>query len=385
MLSEWYLDPAITYLNHPTVGATPKRVLEAQHAIVLEAERQPSRFQLRELTSIIVGQWRPEKPRLRVAADAVAAFVGARGEDLVFVDNTTSGINAVFHSFPLAQGDDLLVSELSYGGVVNAARFVTRQRGASLTTVQMPPVLRADAIADAILAAVTPRTRLALLEHIIPEAALVLPVAEIAARLKARGVATVVDGAHTPGAIALDVPSIGADYYVANLHKSAFVPRSSGFLWAAPERQAGLHPPVISWGLDQGFTDEFDLAGTRDASAHLAAPAALAFIESFGLQRILEYNHALVWKGSHLLAERWGTTFDTPESMVGTMASVPLPASLGSTREDGARVRDWLLFEHNIEVGINVWRGQLRVRVAAQIYNDLDDFERLAAAVAARA
>lgn len=385
MLSEWYLDPAITYLNHPTVGATPKRVLEAQQAIVIEAERQPSRFQLRELTSIIVGHWRPEKPRLRVAADAVAAFVGARGEDLVFVDNTTSGINAVFHSFPLAQGDDLLVSELSYGGVVNAARFVTRQRGASLTTVQMPSVLRADAIADAILAAVTPRTRLALLEHIIPEAALVLPVAEIAARLKARGVATVVDGAHAPGAIALDVPSIGADYYVANLHKSAFVPRSSGFLWAAPERQAGLHPPVISWGLDQGFTDEFDLAGTRDASAHLAAPAALAFIESFGLQRILDYNHALVWKGSHLLAERWGTTFDTPESMVGTMASVPLPASLGSTREDGARVRDWLLFENNIEVGINVWRGQLRVRVAAQIYNDLDDFERLAAAVAVRA
>lgn len=383
--SEWLLDPDITYLNHGTVGATPRRVLEEQHAIVMEAERQPSRFQLRELTGIIVGAWRPEKPRIRQAADAVAAFVGARGEDLVFVDNATSGVNAVLQSFPLAPGDDVLVNELNYGGCVNAARLVTRTRHASLTTVEMPPALRADAIADVIVDAVTPRTRLALIDHVVPEAALVLPVAEIAARLKARGVAVVVDGAHAPAGIALDVPSLGVDYYVANLHKWAFVPRSSGFLWAPPERQAGLHPPVISWGLDQGFTAEFDLTGTRDASAHLAAPAALAFIESFGLDAILAHNHELVWKAAHLLAERWGTVFDTPESMIGSMATVPLPESLGATRADAARLRDWLLFDEHIEVGVTAWRGRLHVRIAAQIYNDLEDYERLAAAVAVRA
>ncbi len=383
--SEWLLDPDITYLNHGTVGATPRRVLDAQHAIVMEAERQPSRFQLRELTDHIVGQWRPDAPRIRKAANAVAAFVGVRGDDLVFVDNATTGVNAVMRSFPLAPGDDVLVNDLNYGACVNVARFVTRERGASLTVVQMPAVLRADTMADTILAAVTPRTRLALIDHVVPEAAVVLPVAAIAARLKERGVAVLVDGAHAPGGIALDVAALGVDYYVANLHKWAFVPRSSGFLWAPPERQAGLHPPVISWGLDHGFTTEFDLVGTRDASAHLAAPAALAFIESFGLEAILAHNHALVWQGARLLADRWGTTFDTPESMIGSMATVPLPESLGSTKDDGARLRDWLLFEQHIEVGISARNGRLHVRVAAQIYNDLADFERLATAVATRA
>ena len=381
---EWLLDQSITYLNHPTVGATPRRVLDAQHAIHVETERQPSRFQLRELTEIVVGHWRPEKPRLRAAAEAVAAFVHARGEDLVFVDNTTAGANAVLRSFPLAPGDEVLVSELSYGGVVNAAKYAARERGASVSTMPMPSSFTDEAIADAFSAAITSRTRIAIVEHIAPEAAIILPVAEIAARLKARGVAVLVDGAHAPGAIALDVPSLGVDWYVANLHKWAFVPRSSGFLWAAPDRQAGLHPAVISWGLDQGFTAEFDLTGTRDASAHLAAPAAFAFIDSFGLDQILAHNHALVWDAVRLLTERWGTSFNTPESLIGPMATVPLPDGLGTSRDDAGRLRDSLLFEDHIEVPVLSWRNRLHVRVSAQIYNDMGDVERLASAVDAR-
>ena len=381
----WLLDPAITYLNHPTVGATPCRVLDAQRAIQDEAERQPSRFHLRELTEHVVGHWRPEKPRLRVAADAVAAFVNARGEDLVFVDNTTAGANAVLRSFPLAPGDEVLVSELSYGGLVKAATYAARERGAVVTTVPMPPPLRADAMADAFVAAVSSHTRIAIVDHIAAEAAVILPLADIARRVKARGVAVLADGAHAPGAVALDVPALGVDWYVANLHKSAFVPRSSGFLWAAPDRQTGLHPTVISWGLDEGFTKEFDSVGTRDASAHLAAPAALAFIDSFGLEAILAHNHALAWNGARMLAQTWGTSFDPPEAMIGTMASVPLPESLGTSRDDAARLRDALLFEDQIEVGVSTWRGRMYTRVAAQIYNDMDDYEHLAAAVLRRA
>lgn len=382
---EWLLDPDITYLNHPTVGATPRRVLDAQQAIVHETERQPSRFQLRELTWHAVGQWRPARPRLRVAADAVAAFVGAASDDLVFVDNTTTGVNAVLRSFPFEPGDELLISDLCYGGVVNVANYVARERGATLVTARTPDLLRADAIIEAFESAVTPRTRVAIVEHIAPETATILPVAEIARRLRARGVAVLVDGAHVPGAIALDVPSLGVDWYVANLHKWAFVPRSSGFLWAPPERQVGLHPAVISWGFDQGFIAEFDLPGTRDASAHLAAPAALAFLEELGTERVFAHNHALVWQACHLLAERWGTTFDTPEVLVGPMATVPLPVQLGTTREAAGRLRDALLFEDQIEVAVNVRRDQLCVRISAQVYNDLADFERLAEAVARRA
>jgi isopenicillin-N epimerase len=381
---QWLLDPRITYLNHPTVGATPRPVLAAQRAIQDEAERQPSRFMLRELTAIVVGQPRAGVPRLRVAAEVVARFVGARGDDLVFVDNTTTGANAVLRSIALAPGDEILVSDLGYGGVLQAANFAARERGARVKTVDIAPPYRADVIADAFEGAVGPRTRLAIVDHITAESAIILPLAEIASRLRRRGVAVLADGAHVPGAIPVDVPSLGVDWYVANLHKWAFVPRSSGFLWAAPERQQGLHPPVISWGLDQGFTTEFDLVGTRDPSPHLAAPAALAFIDSFGAGEMQAYNHHLAWNGAQMLTERWATTLDTPESMIGAMATVMLPASFGATRDDAARVRDALLFEDEIEVSVHASRDRLHVRVAAQIYNDMTDYERLADAVRAR-
>ena len=382
---EWLLDPAVTYLNHPTVGATPRQVLAAQRAIQDEIERQPSRFLLRELTSVTVGAWRPEQPRMRAAADAVASFVGAKGEDLVFVDNTTTAVNAVLRSFALAPGDEVLVSDLGYGGVTLAATFATRDRGATLRTVPIPAPYRSDSIADAFERCVGPNTRLAIVDHLAAEAAIVLPVADIAARLKRHGVAVLVDGAHVPGALSLDVPSLGADWYAANLHKWAFAPRSSGFLWASPARQQGLHPAVISWGLDLGFTTEFDLPGTRDPSPFLAAPAALSFIERLGgLPTIHAYTHDLAWRGAHLLAERLGTSFDTPKAMVGPMATVTLPASLGSTRDAANALRDALLFEDNIEVQVQAARDRLHARVSAQVYNDLTDFERLADCVRKR-
>ena len=243
-------------------------------------------------------------------------------------------------ALPILSASAALARSLRADAATLAARFM------------MPPPLRADAMADAFVAAVSSHTRIAIVDHIAAEAAVILPLADIARRVKARGVAVLADGAHAPGAVALDVPALGVDWYVANLHKSAFVPRSSGFLWAAPDRQTGLHPTVISWGLDEGFTKEFDSVGTRDASAHLAAPAALAFIDSFGLEAILAHNHALAWNGARMLAQTWGTSFDTPEALIGTMASVPLPESLGTSRDDAARLRDALLFEDQIEVGV---------------------------------
>ena len=382
--SEWLLDPAVTYLNHPTVGATPKRVLAAQRAIQDEIERQPSRFQLRELTTISVGQPGAARPRLRQAADVVGGFIGARGDDVVFVDNATTGANAVLRSVSLEPGDEIVISDLGYGGIARAAAFTARERGAILRTLHVPMPFRADSIADAFERFVSPRTRIAIVDHIAAESALLLPLADIAARLRRRGVAVLGDGAHAPGAIPLDVPSLGVDWYVANLHKSAYVPRSSGILWAPVERQGQLHPPVISWGLDQGFAAEFDLVGTRDPSTHLAAPAAIALMEEWGLDEIRRYNHALVWQAARHLARTWNTTFDVPEAMIGTMATVPLPVSLGTTREEAVRLRDTLLFDEGIEVQVHAFRERLYARVAAQIYNDMSDFERLAAAVSRR-
>jgi isopenicillin-N epimerase len=189
------------------------------------------------------------------------------------------------------------------------------------------------------------------------------------------------DGAHAPGVLPLDIPSLGVDWYTGNLHKWAFAPRSSGILWASPARQADLHPTVISWGLDQGFTAEFDWVGTRDPSPYLAAPEGIAFQRDLGVDAARAYQHRLAWGAAELLTARWGTDPAAPESMVGAMATVQMPPRAGSTKEDALRLRNALLFEDRIEVQLHAWRERLWVRVSAQVYNEPADIERLAEAV----
>ncbi len=385
MLEEWSLDPSLTYLNHGTVGVTPRRVLAAQRAIRDEIERHPARFLLRELNEVGAPPGVGETPRLRVAAGKVAAFLGARAEDLVFVDNATTGANAVVRSFDLRPGDQVLVNDLSYGGVVNAVSFVAERRGAEVRRIELPYAPSDPGeVVDAYLAAVGPRTRLALVDHITSESALIFPLGEIAAGLGARGVRVLADGAHGPGAIPLELPALGVDWYTGNLHKWGWGPLSSAILWAAPERQAGLHPAVISWGLGLGFSGEFDSVGTRDPSAFLAAPAGLEWMSELGAERVRGYNHRLAWEGAHALADRWGTQFTPPESMIGTMATVPLPERAGSTSADAYRLRAALHDQDRVEVQLHAARGRLWARISGQVYNEEADMIRLADAVLAR-
>ena len=385
-LSEWLLDPGITHLNHGTQGATPRRVLDAQRRIQDGIERQPAQHMLRELSAVAVGMPRSEPPRLRVAAAKVASFLGSRGEDLVFVDNITTATNAVLRSLDLREGDEILITDLVYGALGNAASYVAGRAGARVVQAKTPyPIADPGAITDAILSAITPKTRLLLVEHIASESAILLPVAEIVERCRAKGVLVLVDGAHVPGSIAVDIPAIGADWYGANLHKWAHAPRSCGILWAAPRRQAETHPTVISWGLGRGFTTEFDWAGTHDPSAYLAAPEGIAYLNELGFDQVRAWNHDLAWEGARHLAKWWGVQLGVPESMIATMATLPVPASLGSTPEAAAALRDALLFEDRIEVQVHAWRGRIWVRISAQIYNEMADMERLAAAVLKRA
>jgi len=385
MLEHWALDPSITYLNHGTVGAPPRRALAAQQAIRDEVERQPARFLLRELVGLRVGGSRDDEPRLRVAAAAVAPFLGVRVEDLVFVENATTGANAVLRSLALAPGDEILVTDHAYGAVANAAAFAAREKGAQVRRIDLPyPVPDPRVLVEAVVGGLGPRTRLLVVDHVTSESALVMPLAEIAERCRKAGVPVLVDGAHAPGAIALDIAALGVTWYTGNLHKWAYAPRSCAILWAAPEAQARLHPPVISWGLDQGYIAEFDWVGTRDPSPFLAAPEGLAFMRELGVEAVRAYNHGLAWEAGQLLTERWGTRLGVVESLIGTMVTVPLPEGLGATKEDAARLRDALLFEDRIEVQLHASRGRLWTRVSAQIYNDRDDIERLASAVIAR-
>ena len=383
MRSEWLLDPDVTYLNHGTVGATPRRALAHQRAIIDEIERQPAKFMLRELADSHADFTFPS--RIRVAAAAVAEFVGVAGEDLMFVDNITTGANAILRSFPFVAGDEIAVTSLGYGGVVNAATYVMRTTNGMVRTIELPQpgAERGDYIA-AISAGLGDHTRLLIVDHLTPATALVLPLAEIAALCHDRGVLVLADGAHVPGNIAVDIDSFGVDWYVANLHKWAWAPRSAGLLWTAKQHQDYLHPPVISWGLDHGIAAEFDLLGTRDPTHYLTAPFAIELLNEFGgedgVAAIYRYNHELAWWAGECLAGRWGTRFATPEEMIGSMVNVRLPAELGSTSDDADRVRVALEAEA-IEVPIYAGPDGLTTRISAQIYCDRDDIERLGDAV----
>jgi isopenicillin-N epimerase len=382
MLPSWPLEAGLTYLNHGTVGVTPRRVLEAQQKIRDDIERNPSRYLLRELSEIVVGLPTGRQPRLREAANAVGEFLGVPGDDLAFVDNTTTGANAILRSLEFEPGDEIVVSDFGYGGVTRAVMFAARTQGAIVRTASMPyPITSADEIVSAFVAAIGPRTRLAVVDHITSGSALILPLREIAAVCRTRGVAVLADGAHAPGAVGLDIPSLGVDWYVGNLHKWLWVPRSSAILWTSPARQQALHGAIISWGLDCGFHAEFDLPGTRDPSPHLSAPAAIEFMRELGVDAVRDYNHALAWNGARLLADRWGTDFATPESFIGTMATVALPAGLGTSEDDASKVRDALLYDSRIEVQLHAFRGSLYARICGQIYNEMSDVERLADAV----
>jgi isopenicillin-N epimerase len=380
----WCLDPDVIYLNHGTVGATPRVVLEAQQRLRDTIEREPARFLLRELADTRQRAMRGV-PHMRVAAAAVATFVGARPDDLVFVDNATTGVNAVLRSLSFAPGDEILLMDHTYGAVARTAAYIAKRSGALVRVAALPdPPGQAGPIADAIDAACTARTRVLVVDHVTSGSALILPVAEIAARARTRGIAVLVDGAHAPGAIPLDVPSLGVDWYVANLHKWAMAPRSSAFLWAAPGRQADLHPTVISWGYDQGFHAEFDLVGTRDPTPWLAAPAGLAFLESLGLDALRRWNHTLVWDAARVLTDRWRVPLPADESMVGPMVTVQLPSSVPADPIAVQALRDALLFEDRIEVQMHVFKGHAWVRVCGQAYVEASDIDRLGQAVEKR-
>jgi len=384
MLQHWLLDPDCTYLNHGTVGAPPRRVLNKQQALRDEIERHPSRFMLRELNGEHPMPWRAVS-RLREASDQVAAFLGSRPDDLVFVPNVTTGMNAVLGSLPLAPGDEVVITEMAYGAITLTARAMCERSGATLRTVKLGyPIGDAAGVVDPIVAALTPHTRLVVIDHVTARTALVLPVAAVAAACHARGVPVLVDGAHAPGAIPLDIPSLGVDWYSANLHKWAHAPRGCGILWAAPERQAMLHFPVVSWGRNRGFRDEFEHTPTADPTSYLAAPEGIAMLHEWGFDACVAYMHDLAWEAAAMLTARWGTRFEIPRHMVGTMVTVPLPGEAGATEDDAEHVRLALLVEDRIEVPLSAWSGRLWVRVSAQIYNDRADIDRLADAVMRR-
>lgn len=371
--SHWLLDPEVVFLNNGSFGATPIEVLEVQHQWQRRFEREPIEFVRRYLHR-----------ELRAAAETMAAFLGARSDDLVFVENATTGVNAVLRSLmPLLQpGDQLLTTSDVYNAVRQAMRYVAAVTKAEYVEVAVPfPIDGADTVIEAVRSALTDRTRFALFDHVTSPTGLIFPVEQLVQLCKERGVWVMIDGAHAPGMIPLDLSRIGADWYTGNFHKWLFAPKGCAFLWTAPERQAMTHPVVISHGYGSGYIAEFDFTGTKDWSAYLSAPAGLAFLHRLGFERVQQYNRSLALYSQRLLAERFSIELPVPSHMLAYLATVPLPIRNPSLQL-AQTLHDWLFDVYRIEVPIFYFEGKLLVRTASQVYNQADEYDYLAIALA---
>lgn len=379
----WLLDSAVTFLNHGSFGACPRVVLEHQTALRAELERQPVRFFLRAL-----------QPRLDAARTAVGGFVDADVEGFAFVRNASAGVNAVLRALDFAPGDEILVTDHGYGACTLAAEYVAKRAGARVVTARVAvDGITPEGVIDAIMASVSDRTRLALVDHITSPTGLVFPIAEIVRALDARGVDTLVDGAHAPGMVPLSVRSIGAAYYTANLHKWTCAPKGAGFLAVRSDRIDGIVPTSVSHG--HGFPVEiakrsryhleFDWTGTDDPTPWLCAPVAIDAVGALhrdGWPGLMRRNRALALWGRELLAEALGVGAPCPASMIGSLAALPLPdAQHGppSSPLYTSPLQD-ALGAAGIEVPIVPWPAHPRrwVRFSAAHYTTRDELRRLA-------
>ncbi len=382
----WPLDPDVIFLNHGSFGSCPRPVLEFQQQLRARMERQSVQFFVRDLEG-----------SLDAARTALAAFVGAEAEDLVFVTNATSGVNAVVRSLRFEPGDELLVTDHEYNACRNALEFAAAQWGARVTVAALPfPLASADEIVAAVLERVTPRTRLALIDHVTSQTGLVLPIERLIRELAARGVETLVDGAHAPGMLPLRLREMGAAYYTGNCHKWICAPKGAGFLVVRRDRQAAIRPTVISHGANTTRTDrsrfqvEFAWAGTWDPSAWLSVPEALRVMGTLlpgGWPEVMRRNRALALAGRKVLCEALGIALPCPDDLIGSLASVPIPDSA----DDGAPasplyadpLQDQLRLRHRIEVPIIPWPAPPKrlLRISTQLYNTLPQCRLLAKAL----
>ena len=370
------LDPAIAFLNHGFVGATPRVVFEANLERQREFEREPVDFVSRYATG-----------RLADARSSLASYVDADADDLVFTTNGTVGLNMVARSLELGPGDELLMTDHEHGGIERLLRYLAEQRGFTLVTCAVPlPVTTHAAFVEHFMAGVTDRTRAIVISHMTAPTALVLPVAEVCRRARERGIVTVIDGAHGPGQLPLSLRTIDPDFYVGILHKWLCAPKTCAFLYARRDRQERLDPLVVSWGWRpdapgvSSFIDENEWQGSRDLSPFLSVPDAIEFQRRHDWDPVRERCRALAASAQRAISDLFGLAPYHPAlpEWQGQMACARLPDQV-----DAAALQHRLRFEHRVDVSVERFAGAPRVRISVQGYNTPDDIDRLLAALRA--
>lgn len=379
--SLWTLDPGVAYLNHGSFGACPRPVLDFQSVLRAELEREPVDFLLRQLAA-----------RMAEVRVALGRFIAGDPEGLAFVPNATTGVNAALRAWDLHADDELLITDHAYGACRKAAEFIARQRGARMVIARVPfPVSGPDEVVEAVLAAATPRTRLALLDHVTSPTALVFPIQRLVDGLRQRGIETIVDGAHALGMVPLDLDRLGAACYTANAHKWLCAPKGAAILHVRHDLRDRVRPLVVSHGYDsQGgrvrFRDEWDWMGTVDPTSWLAIPESLRLLGGLlpeGWPGVMARNHGLALRARAILLEALGVEPPCPEDMLGAMAAIPLPAADPESpvaRLDQDALSAWCR-ARGIESWFFPWAvpGGKLVRASAQLYNHEEQYRALAA------
>ena len=373
---QWALDSKIVFMNHGCFGARLRTVLDSQWQAKLDFESKPV-------------DWldRHRDEHIAKAKRALGKFVGMKPANFGFVANATSAVNAVLRSLTFTPGDELLTTDHVYNAVRQAMKHVAQRHQARYIEAPVPlPVRSRDEIIDAITRSITDRTRIIVIDHVTSPTAVIFPLEEILSHCAVRGVDVLVDGAHAPGMIPLNVESLNAAYYAGNLHKWLSAPPGAAFLWARSDRQRGIHPTTISHFFEEGFTEEFNWQATRDISAWVCVEHAINAMEQFGWAAVRQHNHQLAIWVQQMLCERWSVEPSTPldGSLIGSMTTVLLPGQ-DALRErfdgDILKLRDALYAQHQIEVPIVDWGGRWWIRPSCQIYNNSDHYEQLAEAV----
>lgn len=372
--AQFMIDPALALLNHGSFGAVPRPVFDEHTRWRTEIENDPVEILARRSRQLIEG-----------AKSAIGTWLGMNPPDFGFVTNATEGINCVLRSLSFGPGDELLTTNHVYNAVRQAMKYVANRAGAAYREIEIPvPVESPETIERAIAETITPRTRLLVVDHVTSPTALVFPIERIIAACEKRGVDVLVDGAHAPGMLDLNVGGLDAAYYAGNLHKWACAPKGCAFIWVRPDRQSEIHPTVISHNLGQGLATEFVWQGTRDFAAWFAIPSAIQFMADLDCKKVLSHNHAMAVWVNQMLCARWQTSSISPidGSMLGSMATIPLPPPLEAiTDEEISALQSRMHDRHKIEVPIFRWMGKVYARPCCQIYNSPQDYHRLAEAI----
>jgi isopenicillin-N epimerase len=383
----WALDPEVVFLNHGSLGSCPRPVLEDQQQWRSKLEASPVQFMLRELNE-----------RLATVRSTLAARLGADPADIALLTNATAGVNTVLRSIDLGPGDDILLTTHEYNACSNAVEYAAHRSGATVTRAVVPfPLSEPDDVLNSVLDAVGPRTKIALVSHLTSATAVVFPIRELVQELQGRGIDVIVDGAHAPGQLDLDIEAVGAAYYAGNCHKWLCCPKGTGFLHVRKDRQERIHPLVISHGSNDPRTEiplfrrEFDWQGTYDPTPFLSIPAAIETLDGLdrgGISGLRTRNHTLALQARDMLCDVLDVAAPVPDSMMGAMTTVPIDHLFldGHAREAlFLSLRD----TYRIEVPIMGCRLDLDgpprwvLRVSCQAYNEPDDIDALRLALLA--